>query len=172
MTACAWIGLGANLGDRLATLRGALDALDGHPDTSVQAVSGAWETPPVGGPAGQDDFLNAAARLRSNLTPRELLDWLLTVEQRYGRVRRERWGPRTLDLDLLLFDGADGVPVLVDEPGLTVPHAWLTRRRFVLEPLLEIDPHLQHPVNGPLRSVLEELRRAGAETARRVADLR
>jgi 2-amino-4-hydroxy-6-hydroxymethyldihydropteridine diphosphokinase len=129
----AYVGLGANLGDREATLRAALDALADEDGIEVVAVSTLRETEPFGvGP--QPLFLNGAAELETTLSARELLDRLLETEQRFGRVRVPgEHGPRTLDLDLLLYGDER-----IDEPGLTVPHPRLHERAFVLEPLAEI----------------------------------
>jgi 2-amino-4-hydroxy-6-hydroxymethyldihydropteridine diphosphokinase len=136
----AFIGLGSNLGDRQALLEEALRRLDADPSVTVKAVSVFRETEPVG-VVDQPRFLNAAAAVETTLEPRELLDRLLAVELALGRDRSgERWGPRTVDLDLLLFGD-----LVVDEPGLTVPHPRLHERRFVLEPLLELDPALALP---------------------------
>ena len=133
----AYIGLGSNLGDRRAQLEEALRRLDDDPAISVVAVSSFRDTDPVG-VVDQPLFLNAAAALDTSVEPRELLDRLLAVERALGRDRSgERWGPRTVDLDLLLYGD-----VSLDEPGLTVPHPRLHERRFVLEPLLELDPAL------------------------------
>ena len=142
----AYVGVGANLGDREATIRAALAAL---PD--VVAVSELRETAPVG-VVDQPPFLNGAAALETELSPRELLDALLEVERGLGRERRERWGPRTIDLDLLLH-GDD----VVDEPGLTVPHPRLHERRFALEPLLDLDPDLVVPGRGRVIDLLARL---------------
>jgi 2-amino-4-hydroxy-6-hydroxymethyldihydropteridine diphosphokinase len=142
----AYVGVGANLGDREATIRAALEALPG-----LVGVSKLRETDPVG-VVDQPPFLNAAAALETELTPRELLDTLLAVERELGRERRERWGPRTIDLDLLLY-GAE----TIDEPGLTVPHPRLHERRFALEPLLDLDPELAIPGRGRVTDVLERL---------------
>jgi len=142
----AYVGVGANLGDREATIRAALAALPG-----VVAVSELRETAPVG-VVDQPPFLNGAAALETELSPRELLDALLEVERRLGRERRERWGPRTIDLDLLLH-GDD----VVDEPGLTVPHPRLHERRFALEPLLDLDPDLVVPGRGRVIDLLARL---------------
>lgn len=129
----AFIGLGANLGDREATIRAALDALAEEGGIEVVAVSTLRETEPVGvGP--QPLFLNGAAAIETTLTARELLDRLLATEQSFGRTRTPgEHGPRTLDLDLLLYGDEQ-----IDEPGLTVPHPRLHERAFVLEPLAEI----------------------------------
>ena len=142
----AYVGLGANLGDRERTILAAVAALPG-----VVAVSRLRETEPVG-VTDQPAFLNGAAALETELSARELLETLLEIERRLGRERRERWGPRTIDLDLLLY-GAESV----DEPGLTVPHAHLHERRFALEPLAELDPELVVPGRGRVRDLLAEL---------------
>jgi 2-amino-4-hydroxy-6-hydroxymethyldihydropteridine diphosphokinase len=142
----AYVGVGANLGDREATIRAAIDAL---PD--VVAASSLRETDPVG-VVEQPRFLNGAVLLETELAPRALLDRLLDIERRLGRERRERWGPRTIDLDLLLY--GDG---MVEEPGLTVPHPRLHERRFALEPLAELDPELVVPGRGRVRDLLSGL---------------
>ena len=149
----AYIGLGANLGRRGHTLRCALAMLNARADLSVVAVSDFIETPPVGGPAGQPPFLNAAAELRTALPPRELLAALQAVEDHFGRTREVRWGPRTLDLDLLLYGS-----LVTDGPGLRVPHPRMHERLFVLEPLAQIAPDAVHPTLGKtLRALLHEL---------------
>ncbi len=139
----AYVGLGANLGDREATLRAAVEALAAEEGIEVVAVSTLRDTEPVG-VAAQPRFLNGAVALETTLSARELLGRLLAVEQRFGRVRvAGEHGPRTLDLDLLLY-GAERI----DEPGLAVPHPRLHERRFVLEPLAELDPELVVPGRG------------------------
>ena len=145
----AYVGLGANLGDREPTLRAAVASLDAEEGIEVVAVSTLRETEPVGvGP--QPLFLNGAAALETTLTARELLDRLLAVEQRFGRVRVPgEHGPRTLDLDLLLYGEET-----IDEPGLTLPHPRLHERRFVLEPLAELAPGLVIPGRGDVESHL------------------
>ena len=145
----AYVGLGANLGEREGTIRAALAALPG-----VVAVSTLRETEPVG-VVDQPPFLNGAAALETELAPRELLDVLLAVERDLGRERREpemRWGPRTIDLDLLLYGDET-----IDEPGLTVPHPRLHERRFALEPLLDLDPELSITGRGRVADLLAEL---------------
>ncbi|MBA3476091.1 MAG: 2-amino-4-hydroxy-6-hydroxymethyldihydropteridine diphosphokinase [Actinobacteria bacterium] len=142
----AYVGLGSNLGDREATLRAAIAALPG-----VVAVSELRETDPVG-VTDQPAFLNGAVALETELPARELLDSLLAVERKLGRERRERWGPRTIDLDLLLYGSET-----IDEPGLTVPHPRLHERRFALEPLAELDSELLVPGRGRVRDLLTEL---------------
>ena len=145
----AYVGLGANLGDRERTLRAAADALAAEEGIEVVSVSTLRETEPVG-VGEQPRFLNGAAELETTLTARELLDRLLAVEQRFGRVRIPgEHGPRTLDLDLLLYGDE-----VIDEPGLTVPHPRLHERRFVLEPLAELAPGLVVPGRGDMESLL------------------
>lgn len=147
----AYVGLGANLGDREATLRRAIALLSEEAEVQVVAVSSLRETDPVG-VVDQPRFLNGAVAVDTTLGPRELLETLLHIEHRLGRVRRERWGPRILDLDLLLY-GEE----IVDEPGLQVPHPCLSERRFALEPLAELDPALGVPGEGPVSGLLAAL---------------
>ena len=146
----AYIGLGSNLGDREAALREALARLGEVEGIEVVAVSSFRETDPVG-VVDQPRFVNAAAALETVLGPRELLERLLEVERGLGRdrSREERWGPRTIDLDLLLY-GEETVA----EVGLEVPHPRLAERAFVLDPLLELDPGLRLPDGRPLRDLL------------------
>jgi 2-amino-4-hydroxy-6-hydroxymethyldihydropteridine diphosphokinase len=148
----AYVGLGANLGDREATLRAAIAALDATEGVQVSAVSALRETEPVGY-LDQPRFLNGAVALETTLAPRELLDALLAVERSLGRTRGgPRFGPRTIDLDLLLY-GEESI----DEQGLTVPHPRLHERAFALEPLAELDPDLVVPGHGPLETLLRKL---------------
>jgi 2-amino-4-hydroxy-6-hydroxymethyldihydropteridine diphosphokinase len=155
MTTRACIGLGSNLGDRRATLDAALDALRASPGITAPVSSPYRETAPIGGPPGQGPFLNAAASFETTLPPLELLRALQKIEAQSGRVRRERWGERPLDLDLLLYG-----PLILDSEELTLPHRWLAIRRFVLEPLVEIAPEAVDPLTGQTtRSLLENLKR-------------
>jgi 2-amino-4-hydroxy-6-hydroxymethyldihydropteridine diphosphokinase len=148
----AYVGLGANLGDREATLRRALDLLAEEPGIEVVSTSELRETDPVG-VVDQPRFLNGAVALETSLSVRELLDALLRVERILGRVREgPRWGPRTVDLDLLLYGDE-----VVDEPGLHVPHPRLHERRFALEPLAELDPALVVPGQGTVSALLTRL---------------
>ena len=147
----AYVGLGANLGDREATIRQALDLLAADPQVDVVAVSSLRETDPVG-LLDQPRFLNGAAAIETDLPPRELLARLLATERSLGRTRDVRNGPRTIDLDLLLAGG-----VTLDEPGLTLPHPRLHERAFVLEPLAELDPQLVVPGRGPVAALLAGL---------------
>jgi 2-amino-4-hydroxy-6-hydroxymethyldihydropteridine diphosphokinase len=149
----AFVGLGSNLGDPQGLIAAALELLGSEEGIEVVAVSTLRETDPVGY-EDQPRFLNGAAELDTELPPRELLGRLLEIERRLGRVRGQgpRFGPRTIDLDLLLVDG-----VILDEPGLTLPHPRLQERRFVLEPLAELDPALEIPGRGPVRALLAGL---------------
>jgi 2-amino-4-hydroxy-6-hydroxymethyldihydropteridine diphosphokinase len=147
----AFVGIGSNLGDRETNLERALQLLSADDGIEVIAVSEIRETEPVG-PVEQGPFLNGAARLETSLAPRELLERLLAIENRLGRVRTERWGPRTIDLDLLLYGNER-----IDESGLTVPHPRLHERRFVLEPLADLDPALEIPAKGSVSALLAEL---------------
>jgi 2-amino-4-hydroxy-6-hydroxymethyldihydropteridine diphosphokinase len=148
----AYVGLGANLGDREATLRRAVELLAGVEGVEVVAVSELRETEPVG-VVDQPAFLNGAVAVETSLSPRELLDSLLRVELQLGRVRDgTRWGPRTVDLDLLVYGDE-----VVDEPGLRVPHPRLHERRFALEPLAELDPALVVPGQGAVSALLTRL---------------
>lgn len=136
-----YIGLGSNLGNRLANLRAAVDALGGSPGVSLGRRSVVWETRPLG--PGTGPFLNAAVELQGSIDPRELLGRLLEIERARGRQRRERWGDRTLDLDLLCAYEDDGAELVVEQPGLTLPHPGFAARDFVLQPLVDIDPGLR-----------------------------
>ncbi len=148
-----FVGLGSNLGDREGSLRQALDRLAAEPELEVIRVSSFRETDPVDF-VDQPRFVNAVAEVSTDLPPRELLDTLLGIEQALGRRREgsQRYGPRTIDLDLLLYDDE-----VLEEPGLTVPHPRLHERRFALEPLAELDPGLVVPGRGPLSALLAGL---------------
>jgi 2-amino-4-hydroxy-6-hydroxymethyldihydropteridine diphosphokinase len=141
MGTLALIGLGSNLGDRKAQLDRGISALSASEGTTLRAVSRYHETSPVGGPAGQGAFLNAAAALETSLEPEPLLDRFHAIEAESGRVRAERWGARTLDLDLLLFGDR-----AIRTPRLEVPHPRMALRRFVLAPLAEIAPDAVDPL--------------------------
>lgn len=143
----ACIGLGANLGDAVATLKSAVAALHTLADSRVVALSRLYRSAPVG-PAGQPDYFNAALQLDTTLTPHALLSALQAIENEHGRVREVRWGARTLDLDLLLY-GRDEI-VSAD---LTIPHPELTARNFVVQPLLDIDAELRLPDGRLLASL-------------------
>ncbi len=126
------LALGSNLGDRRRALRDAIDSLP-----VVVSVSGVYETDPVGGPPGQDPYLNMVVAIESTSSPRQLLGMCHRIESAAGRVRGERWGPRTLDIDILWIDGAT-----VSEPDLSIPHPRMFERRFVLVPLNDVAPDL------------------------------
>ncbi|MDB6163654.1 MAG: folK [Xanthomonadaceae bacterium] len=153
----AWVGLGGNTGEPLATLPAAFDALEQLPDTHVLATSRLYRTP-AWGLALQPDFINAVALLETELSARALLDRLLGIERAFGRVRRERWGPRILDLDLLLYGDA-----VIDEPGLRVPHPHLHERAFALVPMVEIDPAVLIPRQCSARQALAALASEGIQ---------
>lgn len=146
------LGLGANLGACRETLTRAWEEISFLPGVDAVRISGFFETSPVGGPPGQPDYLNAAVLLRTALPPETLLARLQEIENRHGRVRLERWGPRTLDIDLLLYGS-----LVLDTPVLTLPHPRMLHRRFVLDPANEIVPEMVHPETG--RTIAEHLRR-------------
>ena len=152
-TNVAYIGLGANLGEREETIRAAVDELVDGPETALLQISELRETDPVG-IEDQPTFLNGVAMVATTLGARELLAELLTIERRLGRDRAASspGGPRPIDLDLLLYGSST-----VDEPGLQIPHPRLYERRFVLEPLAEISPRLVIPGRGQVSALLAEL---------------
>ncbi|NHC05158.1 2-amino-4-hydroxy-6-hydroxymethyldihydropteridine diphosphokinase [Azonexus fungiphilus] len=151
----AYIALGANLGDPAATVNAAFAALDRLPHSRLLAKSALYRTAPVG-IADQPEFVNAAARLETTLAPEALLDALLDIEQVFGRVRAERNGPRTLDLDLLLYD-----ELRLATPRLILPHPRLHLRAFVLQPLAELAPDLALPGRGRLAAWLPAVANQG-----------
>lgn len=156
-----FVGLGANLGDAVATLRAAVDELRATPGIELGALSGIYRNPPLG-PQDQPDYHNAVAELSTGLSAETLLGLLQDVEQRFGRERGpQRWGPRTLDLDLLLYGDA-----VIRSERLTVPHPGLRERAFVLYPLHEIAPGLMLPGGEAVGDLLE---RIPAHTLQRVA---
>jgi len=151
--------MGSNLGDRRATLEYALDKLETAADLRIIRRSSLYETAPVG-KTDQPSFLNLVVEVETALAPEALLDALQEIEQAFGRTRTVRWGPRTLDIDILLYGDAT-----IRTPRLTAPHPEMTRRRFVIEPLLEIAPDLVLPDGRPVREVLtsvldQDVRRA------------
>lgn len=154
MTTCL-IALGSNLGDREANLGGAIKELCAIAGTVVMRQSRFYPTQPVGGPVGQGEFLNGAVVIETTLEPLPLLRELQRIEAEFGRQRAERWGPRTLDLDLLLYGDAQ-----IETPDLVVPHPRMAARRFVLEPSAEIagemvDPSSGHTIEKLLRDLIE-----------------
>jgi 2-amino-4-hydroxy-6-hydroxymethyldihydropteridine diphosphokinase len=138
MAVAAFLGLGSNLGDRLATLQRAVELLQARPGNEVVPSSRVYETDPVGPP--QPAYLTAVLEVRTELEPRELLAACLAVEAELGRLRAERWGPRTLDVDVLTYDDR-----AVDEPDLVVPHPRMHERGFVIVPLRELEPDPRLP---------------------------
>jgi 2-amino-4-hydroxy-6-hydroxymethyldihydropteridine diphosphokinase len=148
----AYVGLGANLGPREVTILRAVELLGATEGIEVLELSRLRETEPVG-VTDQPTFLNGVVALVTTLSPREVLDVLLRIEQELGRVRDdERWGPRTIDLDLLLYGNET-----VDEPGLHIPHPRLHERRFALEPLADLEPELEIPGLGTVSEALSKL---------------
>jgi len=147
-----YIALGSNLASPLSQVTAAIDALGAIPDSQIVAVSGFYRTPPLG-PQDQPDYLNAAVALETSLAPEALLDHTQRIELDQGRVRKaERWGPRTLDLDIMLFGDET-----IATPRLTVPHYDMKNRGFMLWPLFEIAPELHFPDGETLASVLARL---------------
>lgn len=153
----AYIGLGSNLDDPLAQVQSAIMELENIPQTNVQATSALYRSKAIG-PGEQPDYINAAALLNTELTPIELLDALQALEQAHRRVRREHWGPRTLDLDILLLD-----QLTIDSERLKVPHPYLTQRNFVLYPLADITPALILPDGTALNELLTQCPQNGLE---------
>ena len=149
-----YLGLGSNLGDRQKNLSAALDRLP--PEVLVKAVSSLYETDPVG-PRDQQDFYNAVCRANTSLEPRQLLAHVKQVERDVGRTDGPRWGPRVIDIDILLYGG-----VTVDQPELQVPHREMANRAFVLVPLAELAPDVKHPiVRGTIAELLSSVDASG-----------
>lgn len=172
--ATAVLALGSNLGDRQAALRDGLAALSSHPRLRFDAVSPVVETDPVGGPAGQDPFLNAIVTVTTDLSPFPLLAVCQRIERRAGRVRRERWGPRVLDIDIVTMDAPDGTPLVADLPGLSLPHPRTRERAFVLAPWHLLDPEavLPGPLGGDVAALLERAADRAGVRVRSDLDLR
>jgi 2-amino-4-hydroxy-6-hydroxymethyldihydropteridine diphosphokinase len=146
-----FLGLGANLGDREAALRFAIEALERAGDVRVLRSSSVYETDPVGGPE-QPPYLNAVIEVETELAPHALLDRALGIEAERGRARAERWGPRVLDIDLLEGTADDGSPIRIDDARLTVPHPRMRERAFVLVPLAELTGEHAAPDPGVRRA--------------------
>lgn len=142
------IGLGSNIGESQTILEGAITMFARTSGITIESVSSWYTTAPVGGPP-QPDYLNGVVIMRVQMSPQQLLQKLLEIEETFGRERRERWGPRTLDLDILLFDD-----IIIKTPYLQIPHPRLTQRAFVLIPLKEIAPDWMEPVTGETISQL------------------
>jgi 2-amino-4-hydroxy-6-hydroxymethyldihydropteridine diphosphokinase len=151
----AVLSLGSNIGDRLGTLQGCVQAIGRLPDTDVLAISPVYQTAPVGGPA-QPDYLNAVLIVATGLRPQDLLTQANRIEADFGRVRGERFGPRTLDIDIISYDG-----LLSSDPELTLPHPRAHERAFVLVPWYDIDPSAELPGRGALSALLAGLDRGG-----------
>lgn len=149
------LALGSNLGSRIDYLQGALDVLFDAPGLAFVAVSSVYETDPVGGPE-QGPYLNAVVIAEGMQHPRTLLERAQSVESAFGRRREERWGPRTLDVDLIIVDG-----VVWDDPELTLPHPRAHERAFVLVPWAEVDPDAELPGHGPIAALLADLDQSG-----------
>jgi 2-amino-4-hydroxy-6-hydroxymethyldihydropteridine diphosphokinase len=137
------LALGSNLGNRRETLESAWKEIGNLPETKTWRISRFYETKPVGGPINQPDFLNAAGVIATTLPPQQLLEQLQEIENRFGRVRTEHWGARTLDIDILLYGNQ-----IISTPTLTIPHPEMLQRRFVLEPAEEIAADTVHPITG------------------------
>jgi 2-amino-4-hydroxy-6-hydroxymethyldihydropteridine diphosphokinase len=155
----AYVGIGSNLSDPRAQVEAAFDLLDALPGTKLRARSSLYRNPPLGESA-QPDYVNAVAALETVLQATDLLGHLLAIERKQGRVRvaGERWGPRVLDLDLLVYGGQQ-----VDAPGLVVPHPGISSRNFVLFPLLDVAPNLNVPGVGEVATLAAELGDAGLQ---------
>jgi 2-amino-4-hydroxy-6-hydroxymethyldihydropteridine diphosphokinase len=149
------LSVGSNLGDRLGTLQECVNAIGRLPDTDVLAISPVYQTAPVGGPA-QPDYLNAALVVRTGLRPADLLAALHGIEADFGRVRKERFGPRTLDIDIISYAGE-----LSSDPALTLPHPHAHERAFVLAPWQDIEPDAELPGHGPVAALLAALDQTG-----------
>ncbi|MGC9381306.1 2-amino-4-hydroxy-6-hydroxymethyldihydropteridine diphosphokinase [Streptomyces sp. MH13] len=153
----AVIALGANLGNRLETLQGAIDALEDTPGVRVKGVSPVYETEPWGvDPGSQPSYFNAVVVLKTTLPPSSLLERAHAVEEAFHRVRDERWGPRTLDVDIIAY-----AEVVSDDPQLTLPHPRAHERAFVLAPWHDVDPEAQLPGHGPVADLLASVPRDG-----------
>ncbi|MFF8031788.1 MULTISPECIES: 2-amino-4-hydroxy-6-hydroxymethyldihydropteridine diphosphokinase [unclassified Streptomyces] len=163
----AVVSLGANLGNRLETLQGAVDALEDTPGIRVRAVSPVYETEPWGvEPGSQPSYFNAVVVLRTTLPPSSLLERAHAVEEAFHRIRDERWGPRTLDVDIVAY--AD---LRSDDPRLTLPHPRAHERAFVLAPWHDVEPGAELPGRGPVAGLLEQVTREGV-TVREDLELR
>lgn len=149
------IALGSNMGNSQKTLEAALQRLDEFENIKVKNYSSWYKTKPIG--PSQDEFLNGCAILQVGLAPHDLLNVLLKIEDEFGRVRRERWGPRTLDLDLILYED-----LVLNTPDLTIPHPEMLNRAFVLVPLAEVAPNMIEPKSGlSIIQLLEKVEQSG-----------
>jgi 2-amino-4-hydroxy-6-hydroxymethyldihydropteridine diphosphokinase len=151
------LAVGSNLGDRLGTLQGCVNAIGGLPDTDVLAISPVYQTAPVGGPS-QPDYLNAVLAVATGLGPEDLLAALHGIEADFGRVRKERFGPRTLDIDIISYQGE-----LSDADALTLPHPRAHERAFVLAPWHDIEADAELPGHGPVAALLAAVDQTGVQ---------
>ncbi|MBV1913276.1 MAG: 2-amino-4-hydroxy-6-hydroxymethyldihydropteridine diphosphokinase [Cycloclasticus sp.] len=152
MVAIAYIGLGSNLANPVQHILSAIDDIRAMENCSLKLISRLYETPPVG-PQDQPNYINAAVKISTSLKPYELLATLQTIENQHGRTRETgRWGARTLDLDILLYDS-----IISNDPTLTLPHPELHNRAFVLYPLLDLDKDLEIPTLGKLQPLIKAL---------------
>jgi 2-amino-4-hydroxy-6-hydroxymethyldihydropteridine diphosphokinase len=161
VTKDVYLALGGNIGDPASTLARCLGILRGIDGVELSAVSRTYQNGPVGGPDNQPDFLNCVCRIKTSLSPEKLLDKCLATEIELGRVRKERWGPRNIDIDILLYGNTS-----ISQPGLSIPHPRLRERLFMLVPLMDVAPEsLKLPPDGRLLiDVLEEQLLAHQET--------
>ncbi|MGB9700300.1 MAG: 2-amino-4-hydroxy-6-hydroxymethyldihydropteridine diphosphokinase [Thermodesulfobacteriota bacterium] len=147
-----YIGIGSNLGDSLANCRQAIQAIGAEKGNKIVACSSFYITEPVGR-KDQNWFVNAVIAVETNFSPRQLIEFLMNIEENMGRKRKERWGPRVIDLDILFYEN-----LICQEDNLQIPHPEMVKRRFVLQPLKDIAPHLVHPKLGKTVSeLLDEL---------------
>ena len=160
--AAVFLGLGSNLGDKEANIREALGRLARHPNVRLEQVSSLYETAPIGF-TEQPDFVNAVVLIETRLSPVDLLHAVLGIENDMGRVRNRHWGPRVIDIDLLLFNNTE-----MDTPELTLPHPRMMERAFVMAPLAEIAPDLELPGGRKPQDVLEDLK---GQRVRRLAEV-
>lgn len=161
----AYLGFGSNLGDRPAILDEVMRTLSQTPQVIITRRSSLYETQPVGF-LDQPDFLNAVIEVKTTLTPRELLGLVLRLEENHGRVRNLRWGPRVIDIDILLYG-----EVALAEPDLTVPHPRLTERAFALVPLAEIAPNAHFPDGETVQKKLQRLHETGNNLCEQVVQV-
>ena len=155
----AYIALGSNMDSPHSQLDSALEALAQHPHIEIIGVSSRYQTPPIG--PQQPDFINAAAQLSTDLSPLALLDALQAIEQQQNRVRSIHWGPRTLDLDILLYNNLVGDPLVIESERLTIPHPRIGERAFVLVPLADLNPQLALPSGETVAQLLANCSQQG-----------
>ena len=155
----AYIALGSNMDSPHSQLDSALKALAQHPHIEITGVSSRYQTPPIG--PQQPDFINAAAQLSTDLSPLALLDALQAIEQQQNRVRSIHWGPRTLDLDILLYNNLVGDPLVIESERLTIPHPRIGERAFVLVPLMDLNPQLALPSGETVAQLLANCSQQG-----------